>query len=648
MNRTHLHVISLSLVAFAISAVATGCGDDDDGIKPLVPLTDVSSADTGTDVNAGPDLEVPEIVEPGPNRLEYVSGQMNAAGGTCVDGCFVRAISGDSVDIAVKLVAYDGRALVEHGIRFDTGGVPSSFASLNSLSAFTDANGIARVVLRSYGTPGSLELTATAGTGEHAVTRTFTVTLDPRPYPDLAISFEYRGRGPVGNFNVRAWKQTAGVPGCAAVHPDVQGSPEPDVARGPFVIGNQIKIETLPGLADDGTQLWTVMVLGPSEGAPYASGCVENVEAVAGTTTNAMVYVLDLPLNFRGTFETVTRTDMLSGGTGTPIGNALVTITDLFTQPGGLIVRWACGSATGTLGTVCNFLVNGQGQLSVLGGVVAGFADGALLDLLAGAIGEDNQQAAEIISEILRDLRFVSTSTFDDEPSTSKTDFRGAWFGNNKTHEEWVSVRFRWKFDPTCKQSPNPSECGWTTIPMEEIYGHRPQAQLSAGIDSDTALHVDLHRVPTLTFGPLISGIVERRLLSLLFSRGATTPIQSWDDLVSVLLGDRECLSQGDCCDVFAERIYDSVPVYVYALAPAACRAAIPLVANVIRNQFARLDGALNLGTKPGEPCMSVDNDADRWVDGYGTQTTMCGWNMFFETNSGPYFIENSWRSAVH
>ncbi len=635
-----------TLLTAALVAIAPACGDDDDGLSPIAPITPDTSDRAGTDTGPADTAQPePEIVEPGPNRLTYLSGQLNAAGSPCVESCFLRATAGDKLEIAVRYVGDSGHPLAEQTIRFSTGDTPTSVFSLNSLSGYTDADGVAKVELRSHGVAGSVDVTVTPSRDPDVAPLRFTVTFDPRPFPDLAVGFEYRGRGPVSEFSLRAWKQTDAAPGCAAVHPDVRGAPAPDVEAGPFRIGTQAKVDTLPGLAADGQQRWTVMLVGDAGGHPYASGCVENVEAVAGATAEAWIYILDLPLNFRGDFEVVTRVDTLSGGTGTPIGNTLVTLTELFTRPGGLIVRWACEAADGgTLGTVCNFLVNGSGELSLTGSVVAGFADGALLGLLADAIGEDNQQAATLIAEILRELRFVSTMSFADEPSTPKSGFPGAWFAGGDTAEEWEAVRFRWKFDPTCKQSPDPTECGWTTIPMEEIYGHRPTAQLSAGIDGDANLHVDLHRVPTLTFGPLINGIVEKRLLSLFFASGATTPVSSWEDLIGVLLGDRECLYYNDCCDIFAERISDDVPVWV---AKMACDAAIPLVAGVIRNRFASLDGALNLGTTAEGPCASVDHDADRWVDGYGEQHAMCGWNMFFETRSGPYFMTNSWRARI-
>jgi hypothetical protein len=645
-----IRMLSLRFAIVAALVAVPACAEDDDGLHrvdggPIDP-SDTSVGDT----SPSPDLGEPEpdVALPGPNQLVYIDGQLDAAGGACHTGCFLRAEAGSRLQLAVRYHTDDGRPLDDRSVRFDTGDAPAGFASLNAMSVYTDAQGIARAELRSHGIPGSLSVTARIPNDPDAGSLTFVVTFDPRPQPDLAVGFEYRGRGPISNFTLRGWKQTAGSPSCAEIHPDSGAAKAPDFERGPFALMSQARVDVLPDLATDQTQRWTLQLIGPVDGAPYASGCVEGIVATAGATAEAYIYILDLPLNFRGRFETTTTTDMLSGGAGTPIGTMLITLTDLFTRPGSLIVRWACSAANGgTLGTVCNFLVNGSGELSLVGNVVAGFADQGLLALLGAAIGEDNQQAAQIISEVLRDLRFLSYLHFEGEPSTPRQNFAGAWFAQGEAREEWVAVRFRWKFDPSCKQSPNPSECGWTTIPMEEIYGHRPTNDISAGIDADVNLHVDAHRVPTMTYGPLISGIVERRLLSLLFATGTPTPVASWEDLVGVLFGDRECLHYDDCCTIFADRIYDDVPVWVSALAPAACEAAIPLVASVIRNQFASLDGALNIGTTTGAPCESFDGDTDRWVDGYGPQSAPCGWNMFFETRSGPYFMTNTWRAFL-
>jgi hypothetical protein len=114
-----------------------------------------------------------------------------------------------------------------------------------------------------------------------------------------------------------------------------------------------------------------------------------------------------------------------------------------------------------------------------------------------------------------------------------------------------------------------------------------------------------------------------------------------------VLFGDRLCLDYDDCCDYFAERIYDSVPYLVYLAAPMACEAAIPIVANAIRSQFLSLDGTLHTGTPAGAPCASQDYQQDRWVDAYGLQSAPCTWEMWFDTAHGAFSPDNNWRSTA-
>jgi hypothetical protein len=637
-------------LALAVAlTLAAACAPDDDGLgpTPLLPEADVARAPDVT-----PDAaEEPELPPRAPDRLTYAPGQLDASGAPCTTTCFIRAPAGTRVTLSVRHSDAANAPLVERAIRFDAGDAPTGFLTLGAFSAYTDPAGLASVEVRSHGLAGSATITAAVGgsAGADIQPLTFVITFEAAPLPDLSIAFQHFGLATVQGFTLRGWLLGPDAsPGCPAVYPDAPPTRDPDLEAGPFSAGTPAVVQTLPGLADAGTQRWTFRITGDGPTGPLASGCADAVVTTAGTTTSFALPVLDLPLNFRSTQAIETRVDVLSGGTGTPIGDVLATLADLFTSPGGLLVRWACGGDPGgTLGTVCGWLLNDSGSLSVAGAVIAGYADGALLELLADNFGSNNQVAARIVSELLRDLRFTSELAFAAEPATPLAGFDGARFAPSDVLETWIAIRFRWKFDPSCKTSPDPNDCGWTSIPMEEIYGHRPTAEPPVGVDMARALHVDRHTVSDLTFGPLISAILERRILALLFEAEGLRPVASWDDLVGVLLGDRECLDYGDCCDIFAERIYDDVPYAVYLLAPTACEAAVPVIANVIRGRFAALDGALSLGTPADAPCASVDNDSDRWVDGYGTSFAPCAWDMDFATDSGPYSMTNSWRAIV-
>jgi hypothetical protein len=638
------HIVAAALAMLLVPA----CAEDGDGLpgpSPIVP-TDTAPEPAPPEEDTSP----PEP-PPAPSRLTYVAGQVDAAGNPCTTSCFLRVPAGSRINVAVRYVDGAGAPLAERGIFFDPGDAPAGFLSLGAFSVFTDANGVASVEVRSHGLAGSATVTASVdgSAGAGITPLAFTLTFEAAPLPDLTVNFQHYGTAMIRDYTVRGWLLGAdAAPSCAAVYPDAPPTRAPDLTAGPFPAGSPAVIPDLPGLAAAGTQRWTIQVLGNSPSAPVASGCADTVTVSEGHGDSIAIPVLDLPLNFRGLQQVQTRVDILSGGTDTTIGAVLSTLADLFTAPGGLIIRWACGGDPGgTLGTVCNFLVNDSGNLSVVGAAIAGFADGALLDLLADAIGSNRQQAARLVSELLRDLRFLSEIEFAAEPADALAGFDGARFGPDAVLETWVAVRFRWKFDPACKNTPDPEDCGWTTIPMEEIYGLRPTARPGAGIDLAQNLHIDRHAVPELTFGPLISAIVELRLLALMFHAEGLAPIASWDDLVSVLLGDRECLDYQDCCDIFAERIYDDVPSWVYLIAPTACEAAIPVVADVIRGRFAALDGALWLGTPQDRACPAQDNDGDRWVDGYGTAFAPCVWDLDFATDSGPYRMTNSWRSTT-
>ena len=648
--------------AFPVLALILGaaCGDDGGQAQSLVPDVTSEVIDTLTpDTTAPIDTETPEqeFIQPGPNALTYDASMTASNGLVCTSSCAMRRIAGEELELAVVYKAATGQALKDQQVSWNAGDAPTDLARLNALSSYTDDNGVARVSVRSGGLVGSATITARLSGDSSIASLTFVVTYDAPPQPDLAASFQYVGHDTFTTFQLRLFKHQNGSPSCAAVHPDAGGNFQPAVTLGPLEIGQQARVATLPGLAAEGSQSWVVQFIGPNvtEGSPgprvpLAVGCVDGVVANAGQTATALVYVLDLPKNFRGVYQTVTRLDTLSGGEGTAIGNILITLTELFTHPGRLLVVWACGGDPGgTLGTVCGWVTNSSGEPNILGGIITDAADAALLALFEAAVGPEIQDASELISEMLRDLRLVAITTLANEPSSSKPGFNGALFAPDDAHEEWTHVRFRWKFDPTCKNSPTPDDCGWTSIPLEQVYGSRPTSNPEAGIDANLALHVTPHAVPLLTYGPLINAIVEMRVLPLVFAAGGDEPLDSWDDLVATLLGDRECLDYDDCCEYFAERlegtaIAEFVSVETRVLA---CEVAIPLVAAVIRNQLQNLDGALNLGTYPDQPCAAVDGDSDRWVDAYGAQGTPCRWDLYFPISGNQFRPDNDWRSIA-
>lgn len=640
-----------------------GCGDDGAG----TPSDDADVADSSfvpPDTYVDPDTKVvPDTLEPEEdtsppkaNTLGYATTMVGSDGLLCASSCALRRVAGEDLDLAIVYKDGDGRPLADRQIFWNPGEVPTDLLSLAQLSSYTDQNGVAKVRARSGGLAGSAVVTARASGDETAGTREFVITFDTPPQPDLAASFEYLGNSPLADFELRLYKQVNGVPSCAAVYPDAGYPKAPDLVVGPLERGRQARVQTLPGLATEGTQRWVVQFVGPYLGqggtggtVPLASGCVDNVEAKLGQTATALVYVLDLPKNFRGTYQTLTRLDVLSGGEGTAIGNILITLSDLFTHPGRLLVVWACGNnPSGVLGTVCYWITNSSGEPNFVGGVIVSAADAALLALLQAAIGENAQTASQLISEILRDLRLVSKTTFANEPATPRQGFDGAFFAAQDASEEWTHVRFRWKFDPSCKQSPDPNDCGWTQIPLEEIYGLRPTARLDAGIDPSLRLHILPHDVPKLTYGPLINAIIEKRLLGLLFEGGGDTPIRSWDDFVATLFGDRQCLDYDDCCEYFADKLEDTTAgnFVSWDNRVLACELAIPIISNVIRNQFKNLDGTLNLGTFGSAPCQAQDANSDRWIDGYGSTSAPCDWDLFFPVGQSRFTPDNDWRAT--
>lgn len=641
--------------ALALGLVAAACGDDD-GVDGVTPPMDVVGADTVAPVDdtVAPvdDTEQPfspDTAPPAPNTLAFAPSMFGADGLACTTHCTLELVAGEERELAIIYRDANGVPRVDAAIRWAID-APAELARLNALTSYTEADGVARVTLRTFDLPGSVTVTASASGDDGAGELDFVAFLELPPAPVLLASHEYVGAQGFSSFTLRLFRQNAGgQPSCGAVHPDAGGvPPTPDVELGPFGAGQQAQVMDLPGLDAAGEQAWTVQFVGPaSDGAIRAVGCEGGVVVRSDATATALVYVLDLAPRFRGEYRSETRLDLVTGASG-PIGTAVNALVDLFTQPGALVLRWACQNASGNLGTVCGYLVNSSGAPTLLGGVIVDAANVAFLQLISSALGDNVTITGQTVSEVLRDLRLLSDLVLGAEPAASKPGFDGALFAPGLATESWTYARFRWKHDASCKNAPDPLLCGWGDIPLETVYGFRPGGALEAGVDMDFDLHITRHRVDGLSYGPLVNAIVERYLLPLMFGDGSNglPPVDSWDKLVATLFGDPYCLYYDDCCEYFAYRLEDDVPIWVSPFLPAACEAAIPLAANVVRNQLLNLDGEMHVGTPIGEGCRSYDGDADRWVDAWGTAANRCAWDLYFPTGSGDFSPDTDWRAV--
>jgi len=639
------------MLAVAVTLAVAACGDD----TALPPATTAADTLVAEDTLAPADTLAPEdtfieedTAPPASNKLSYGPTMFGSNGLPCTSSCAVRRDAGDPLELAVQYKNAAGQALNDRNIAFSVvGDIPSDLASLSTLSSYTDDSGVARVTVRSYDLAGSFTVRAHQISDTAAGELEFTVTLDVPPPPAMAVSFQYLGVAGVAEFQLQAFLQTNGAPTCASVYPDgVDGHLTPTFSQGPYVVGQQARVHELPGLAQVGQQTWVVRVVAPAEDEPVASGCAE-VTATYNQTAGAQVYVLDLPRHFAGTFGGSTRLDIIDGATGTA-GTILQSLTELFTRPGHLLVTSACASPPdGVLATICNYITNGDGEPNIIGGLITDVLDAALLGLLESAIGNDAQDATQLVSEMLQDLRLVSILRFASEPSSSKPGFDGAYFAPGQATEEWTHVRFRWKLDPGCKQSAHPEDCGWASIPLSQIYGHNPTATLAAGIDQDLALSIELHDVPDLKYGPLVNAILEKYILPLIVTTGGGgQPIDSWDRLIGRVFAGGSCGSNSQCCQKFADRIYDDVPDFVYEIAPGACEVAIPLLAAGVRYAMSQLDASMHLGTPVDDACPSIDTDLDRFVDGYGAASAQCEWELYFPTGAGDFHPDTDWRAT--
>ncbi len=643
-----------SLALISVFAMVTGCGDDDQRQLPTQPPTGDTTGgtvDTGTDTGIEDTGEDPP---PGTNSLRFEKAT-DSTGLPCTTTCLEVVGPGAALEVTLVYTTAEGAPIADGQLSFSTT-APETAVKLSAKNAYTTAEGKAVLGISTFsGAEGVFDITITAIDEHDVPPLTLKLQFDVELKPPLVIDFNYKGTQAIAAFEVWLYLQEGGKPLCSDVHPDAPGNPPTAVMKKNGIgLTQKVTIDNLPGLDVVGAQSWMIQVRGPDGAAATVNGCTQDVEVKTKETRQVTVDVFDLPMKFSGVYDLVTWADMYTGLQGTA-GDIIGILVNLFTEPGKGALQAACKNPSGVLDQICGFLVAGNGDLKAAGIALAKLADEAFLALIQDQLGDGVFFSGQSVAELLKLMRFSSVMTLTEEPGVpDTTGAGGAMFPAGTCSETWETVSYKWTYGLNCP--PGDKECGLQTVKLSDIYGFTPAANFNAGVTDTGALWIEKHIVSGFSYGVLINFIVEKKILPLLFGDG-TQPgpdggnmpkVDTYDQVVAMIFGDKWCLYYDDCCEWFVQKqpVQDfiaQIPFGGETIAMTACNAAIPAAGSTIRDQVVGLGGDLNIGTPDGGACVAGDTDGDRTVNNLGEVTKPCDWDVSIDLAGQPFTPAADW-----
>ncbi len=581
----------------------------------------------------------PQTPVTGPNQLRFMSA-IGDDGLACQATCAIE-LATQKRSLSVRYTTSSGApisgVLVSYLLED-----PGQIGSLTGVSTFTDANGVATVELVPTGLgPGNAIVSVSVPSDGGAATLFFSVSAGAvSDGPSLLdVSWSYAGIQAPEHFQVNLYGPT-NAPSCAEVHPDaLENEAIPALTVGPLAFNGTAQFPALPG---GGSGTWTVQVMSPYGGSATVHGCTAGVETTTGTTKQLKIPTIDLPLRFEGVYGVFTTLDMVEGLQGTDY-DVMATILQAFDTPGQIALQIACENQGGTLGTLCGFIVDGNGQLTPTGAMLSDAADDAFLSLMADQLGSEFLFDGQALNNLLNAVVLESTLTLTYgplDPDNGAVDPLGA---DNAT-EIWHTARATWEENDGCSVAGG--VCKEIVLDLEALYGSMPSAELHASVDSHSRLHIDAHEIEGLNYGLLVNGFIESEVLPMLFgqSGGPQNDIDSYEDLVATLFGSKGCVSSWTCCSEFTIKLEDQLPIWLLPTIPGACEQAIDVAGNWLRERLSNMGGDLIVGTPNLNPCQGHALGEGRWVTHLGAEKLPCAWDAQFGQEYGQFTPAATWH----
>lgn len=629
------------IALFTLSTLAVGfiaCGDDTSG-----------NADTGVDaifpdVIGGDTVNLPDTNQiAAVRRLEFEQAfgdDQIACKGT--EHCTI-SISYTERRTLKVLYTEDGVATPGQVVKFALENDNDNLGFLNTLSSVTDELGVGQVETKSKDSHvGQFGVKAFVENSDIPALH-FDVVVTPKGQVPLTVIGTYAGSRPVGNYSVWLYKQnTAGVPSCANLL-DLFENATAAQSKDNIQLTQSAKFPAFDNLDTETPQKYTIFLFSKNQNdAIQAWGCNDQqgiVEYAKSTTVE--VELLDRPPVYAGAYNITSRFDFVSA-IPEPYRTWVNYVVGFFESPTQTVFELACDLLGGfedqQLSGFCGTLFTRGSDGSVQPGTIGGFVFDLVDDILSG-VAKDTVfgqvlQAGGDVASILKAFEIDATLNFKSEP-----DATGKWAAAD-TAENWHTVKVKWSLGANCDPAVEAS-CGSRQFSINAIQQQAVSGSFSASVADDWKLTIDKHPL-NLHYGALINYFMEKFLLPIFTGQEV---IDTYEELLGFLIGGGvECLTPStglDCCGTFSDGTIGNdsgtLDSGTENAVNAACNAIATAGPSFLRSTLTNLDlntgDVFTLGTKV--PCTLSDFNNDMIVDGVGSQSTPCQWDVTLDFGGG-------------
>ena len=439
---------ALSMLALGLFA----CGDDTNGTpapKPDAVFPDVIASDSTLPPT---DTSNPAAVRRLDFDLAFGDDQVPCRGtARCT-------ISVSYTERRTLKVVYteDGQPKSGQVVKFALENDADGVGFLNTLSSVTDELGIGQVETKAKEARVGQFVVKAYIDNSNLPPLYFDVVVTPKGQVPLTVIGTYGGSRPVGNYNVRLYRQNAaGAPTCANLL-DLYENGTAAQARDNIQLTQTAKFPEFDGLEQDGTQRYTILAFAlNATQAIQAWGCEDQDGVVEwGKARTVNVELVDRPPLYAGAYNITSRFDFISA-IPQPYRKWVEYVVGFFQSPAGTVLELACDLLTSEgedLNSICDLVFdaapNGDLVLSTVGGYVSDLIDSIIEGVAQGSVFGTIFQVGGDVADILKAFEINATLTFKSEP-----DATGKWGWTQRTRSP--------KSRP--KRSPNKAD-GQSTI----------------------------------------------------------------------------------------------------------------------------------------------------------------------------------------